>query len=184
MEHIDSITLETIIPERLVSISCGDGTQHFDVETLYRYHVDNNLDEPLNPFNRQVLDKDVAKRVLDYGNSLKAMIYFHSQVFYVEYHKTIGHLICMILSRQDRLNVDVNLRCHIGSLYSKNLETDKVEPLMSIFMEPFEDNDSRRAAMDKLREYTKDRQWDKGMNNYGIYRQTLNYYDSESTIPS
>jgi len=63
----DSITYDHIERRRLVQVISGENKYNFDVDVLYRYWYDNDLDVPLNPFDKQPLPRPIANKVLIYG---------------------------------------------------------------------------------------------------------------------
>lgn len=168
---MDAITFEEILPERLVTIQSGDNIYHFDVNTLYRAYADNAQKYPTNPFTRERLNPESTKKVLAYGDTLKVVITYCLKSFTTENYKSIGYVVCKMLS--SLTFIDTDWTSHGKSIYDKDLEKDIIGADTHLLACAFATTELKYQALGKLRDYTADKLWDAGTNNYNIHNLAL-----------
>jgi hypothetical protein len=192
---ISPLTNLPVKKERLVVLKVGDKNQCFDIDDLYRYWFDSNLEVPLNPFTRSKLPDEIINRIYDYEDSVKCLVtvkYFKGPIermfeFYMSYHQHIGALISRVLSSvpdislSAAINLDVICVNDSGndvSLYFMDLESDTIGLPINLKLRPFQSEQSKLDSLQKLYDYTFDKQYEPGTNN-----EAVNHY-AEAVIRS
>lgn len=194
----DCLTFAPIRPEYHIRTRSGD----FDIETLYRYYTDNNLDQPRDPFDRQPLSLEDSDRVLDYSRrqTVQVVIFYLSHSgstlstnMKVKRHTNMGSVVCKILTDLEYI------RAPKLSVLSNKIEYDYIidipgESCDSVYRMDFESplplpeyvqvvevsmlrvhNSRLNLVIKKLQEYCSTRIYDPDANYMAIDHYCSNY---------